>query len=126
MDVHVETSTELVIKCFYKVYNTLGFGFLEKVYEKAFIIELTKQGINCVRQAPISVYYEEELVGDYFADILINNEIIPELKAATCIAVEHETQLVNYLKATKIELGYVFNFGLKSQFSRKILSNVRK
>lgn len=126
MDVHVETSTELIIKCFYKVYNTLGFGFLEKVYEKAFMIELTKHGINCVRQAPINVYYEAEPVGEYFADILINNEIILELKAAQCIVTEHEAQLLNYLKATSIELGYVFNFGLKPQFVRKAFSYNRK
>lgn len=126
MTVTVYTPTDLVIKCFYKVYNTLGYGFLEKVYEKAFFIELQKHSINCVRQSPINVYYEETLVGEYFADILINNEIILELKAAECIVPEHETQLVNYLKATDIELGYVFNFGIKPQFIRRVFSNDRK
>lgn len=126
MTVTVNTSTDLLIKCFCKVYNTLGYGFLEKVYERAFMIELQNQGIDCVRQAPINVHYEDALVGEYFADILVNSEIILELKAAECIVPEHETQLINYLKATSIELGYVFNFGVKPQFVRRVFSNSRK
>ncbi len=126
MNVTVCTPTDFVIKCFYKVYNTLGYGFLEKVYEKAFIVELQRHGIDCVRQAPINVYYEGTLVGEYFADILINGESILELKAAECIMPEHETQLVNYLKATSIEVGYVFNFGAHPQFIRSVFSNSRK
>jgi GxxExxY protein len=126
MDILTNTSTESIIKCFYKVYNTLGYGFLEKVYEKALMVELEKQGIPCVSQAPIKVYYEGDLVGNYFADILINSEIILELKAADIIVQEHELQLINYLKATTIEVGYLLNFGPKPQFVRKVFSNNRK
>ena len=126
MDILTNTPTELIIKCFYKVYNTLWYGFLEKVYEKALMIELEKQGIPCVGQAPIKVYYEGDLVGNYFADILINSEIILELKAADVIIQEHELQLINYLKATTIEVGYLLNFGPKPQFIRKVFSNSRK
>ncbi len=117
------TSTDLLIKCFYKVYNTLGYGFLEKVYERALVIELQKHGMNCTTQVPISVFYGNELVGEYYADVLVNDEIILELKTALTIAPEHEAQLINYLKATEIEVGYLFNFGKKPEFCRKVFSN---
>ena len=119
---HVNTS-ELIIKSFYNVYNTLGYGFLEKVYENAMLIELRKVGLKAQRQIPINVIYEEELVGYYFADIVVENNIIIELKAAESLREEHECQLINYLKATEIEIGLLFNFGKKPQFKRKIFSN---
>lgn len=115
--------TSKIISCFYKVYNTLGFGFLEKVYENALLIELTNNGISAERQKPINVHYEDKIVGEYFADLIINNKVILELKAAECLIEEHELQLINYLKATDIELGLLLNFGKKPEIRRKIFSN---
>ena len=112
--------SDLIIKAFYNVYNTLGYGFLEKVYENAMLIELQKLGLNAKRQVPVKVFYEEELVGEYFADIVVEENIILELKAAENLREEHECQLINYLKATEIEVGLLLNFGKKPQFKRKI------
>ncbi|MEO8769847.1 MAG: GxxExxY protein [Ferruginibacter sp.] len=118
-----EEKTELIIKCFYTVYNKLGFGFLERVYENSLIIELTKQGFNCLQQVSIDVYYDRNIVGTYFADIIVDNKIILELKALdTEIIKEHELQLHNYLKATELEVGLILNFGKKPSFKRKILT----
>lgn len=114
--------SDLIIKAFYNVYNTLGYGFLEKVYENAMLVELQKLGLNARRQVPIKVFYEEELVGEYFADIVVEENIILELKAAENLREEHECQLINYLKATEIEVGLLLNFGKKAQFKRKIHS----
>jgi len=118
--------TGKIIKCFYAVYNTLGFGFLEKVYEKALMIELIKNGINAENQKPIKVFYEKEIVGEYFADILAEGLIIIELKAANCLIEDHELQLMNYLKATDKEIGLLLNFGKKPEFKRKIFTNDKK
>lgn len=115
--------TSKIISCFYKVYNTLGFGFLEKVYENALLIELNNAGLNVERQKPIKVHYEDRLVGEYFADIIVESKIILELKAAESLIEEHELQLINYLKATDIELGLLLNFGKKPEIRRKIFSN---
>lgn len=115
--------TQVVLKSFYKVYNTLGYGFLERVYENALLIELRKQGVSARKQESIKVYYEEEVVGDYFADIIVNEKVILELKAAKSLCEEHEAQLINYLKATNIEVGLLLNFGLQPQFERKIFDN---
>lgn len=118
--------TEKIIKCFYEVYNTLGYGFLEKVYEVSLFEELTQNSIFCERQKKIEVFYKEKLVGEYYADILVENQIILELKAAESICEEHEYQLINYLKATNIELGLLLNFGKKPEIRRKIFTNDRK
>jgi GxxExxY protein len=115
--------TELIIKAFYNVYNSLGYGFLEKVYENAMMIELRKLGLNVQRQVPIKVFYEEQLVGEYFADIIVEENIIVELKAAENLCEAHEFQLINYLKATELEIGLLLNFGKKPQFRRKIFIN---
>ena len=114
--------TELVIKAFYNVYNKLGYGFLEKVYEKALVIECKKLGLNCLSQCPIEVFYDNEVVGFYIADMIVNQFVIVEIKAASAITAEHETQLVNYLKATEIEVGLLLNFGKKPEFKRKVFS----
>jgi len=115
--------TDLIIKAFYNVYNTLGYGFLEKVYENAMMIELRKLGLTARRQVPIKVFYEAEIVGEYFADVIVEENIILELKTAENLREEHECQLINYLKATKIEVGLLLNFGKKPQFKRKIYTN---
>lgn len=111
-----------IIKCFYDVYNTLGYGFLEKVYENAMLIELSNAGFSVEKQKPINVYYDGKKIGEYFADIIVNGCIFLELKAAEYLAEEHEYQLINYLKATDIELGILLNFGKEPQFKRKVFS----
>ncbi len=118
--------SDTIIKAFYKVYNTLGFGFLEKVYENAMIIELKKSGLQVEKQKPISVYYDEKIVGEYFADLIVDNKIIIELKAAESICAANECQLVNYLKATDIEVGLLLNFGKEPQIKRKVLTSDHK
>lgn len=123
--IHTELTSK-IIKAFYTVYNKLGYGFLEKVYENALKIELTKMGLTVERQKLIKVFYDDIEVGEYFADLLVNNLVIIELKAAETLMEEHENQLINYLKATDIEVGLLLNFGKKSQISRKIFTNNSK
>lgn len=118
--------TGQIIESFYNVYNKLGYGFLEKVYENALCSELNKQGLGIVSQFPIKVYYNEEPVGEYFADILVEDKVIIELKAVELIRIEHEFQLINYLKATKAEVGLLLNFGRKPEFKRKIYTNNKR
>lgn len=118
--------TAEIIRRFYIVYNTLGYGFLEKVYEKSLKIELEKASFLVERQKPINVFYENELVGEYFADLLVENRVILELKAAETLCEDHECQLINYLKATDIEIGLLLNFGKKPEVKRKIFSNNNK
>jgi GxxExxY protein len=115
--------TSLIIKAYYNVYNKLGFGFLEKVYENAMVIELGKFDLHCVKQKPITVFYEGESVGQYFADLVVNDVVIVELKAAEALIEEYEAQLTNYLRATDIEVGLLLNFGKKPQYKRKIFNN---
>jgi GxxExxY protein len=122
-----QETTDLIIKCFYKVYNEPGFGFLEKVYENAMLIELRANGLIASKQVPVEVFYEGILVGSYFADIIVEDKIIIELKAGEGLLVEeHELQLINYLKATKMEVGLLLFFGKKPQFKRKIFTNNNK
>jgi len=111
--------TEKIIEIYYRVYNKLGYGFLEKIYENAMMIEFKKENISAVSQSAIKVLYEGEIVGEYFADILISDKIILEIKAAKNIAEEHEAQLLNYLKATNIQVGLLLNYGPKPNFKRK-------
>lgn len=108
------------------MYNELGFGFLEKVYQNALFLELVEMDLYCEKQKQIKVYYHEEIVREYFADLIVNDCIILELKAAEGLAEEHECQLINYLKATEIEVGLLLNFGKKPQFKRKIFTNDKK
>jgi GxxExxY protein len=118
--------TDLIIKAFYTVYNALGYGFLEKVYENALGIELRKMGLEVVPQALISVHYAGQVVGEYFADLLVDDAVIVEIKASRTLADEHEAQLLNYLKATPYEVGLLLNFGPKPQIKRKVYDNPRK
>ena len=118
--------TEKIIKIFYKVYNTLGYGFLERIYENAMMIELKREDILAFSQYAIKVFYEDEIVGEYFADILIDDKVIVEIKAARNLALENEAQLLNYLKATDKEVGLLLNFGPKPEIKRKVFDNLRK
>ena len=117
MDINVLTS--MVIVAAYAVHNKLGAGFLEKVYENAVRIELMKAGLTVAQQAAIHVYYEGQVVGEYFADLLVDKRLIIEIKAVHKIAPEHEVQLVNYLTATGIDDGLLINFGSSVTVKRK-------
>ena len=121
-----EKLTEGIIRIFYKVYNKLGYGFLEKIYENAMMVEMEKENIAAISQAPIKVIYDDKILGEYFADISVDGKVIVEIKAAKNLAPENEAQLLNYLKATDIEVGLLLNFGSKPQIKRKVLDNYRK
>ncbi len=121
-----EQLTEQIIQAFYTVYHTLGYGFLEKVYENSLAIELRKMGLAVVQQAEIKVYYAGVVVGEYYADLLVADAVIVELKAARALLAEHEAQLLNYLKATPYEVGLLLNFGPKPEIRRKVYDNERK
>ncbi len=125
-DIKYKELTEKIIRVFYRVYNKLGYGFLEKVYENAMMIEFRKEGVSAVAQSPIKVLYEEAIVGKYYADILVATKVIVEIKAAKNLLIEHEAQLLNYLKATDVEVGLLLNFGPKPQVKRKVFDNFRK
>ena len=113
--------TETIIGCAYQVYNKMGFGFLESVYEKCMLIELKEAGLNANSQKPIKVFYRNEIVGDFMADIIVNDTIILELKSVRRVIRAHEVLLVNYLVATGKPLGLLLNFGeRKVEVKRKI------
>jgi GxxExxY protein len=118
--------TEKVIVAFYTVYNTLGYGFLEKVYENALAVELRKRGLNVCQQMAIEVQYEGAVVGEYYADLVVEGLVIVEVKAVRSLAAEHEAQLLNYLKATEYEVGLLLNFGPAPEVRRKIYDNPLK
>ena len=122
---HVDV-TELIIKGFYRVYNELGYGFLEKVYENAMDIALRQLGLAVAQQSKIDVYFDGQVVGEYAADLVVNDAVIVELKAARALSAEHEAQLLNYLKATRYEVGLLLNFGVKAEIKRKAFNNDRK
>ena len=111
--------TERIIACAFKVHQNLGAGFLEKVYENALLIALQKFGLRAKQQAPVTVWYEHQLVGEYYADLLVEDKVICELKAVQSLLPEHETQLVNYLVATGINTGLLLNFGKSVTVKRK-------
>lgn len=121
-----EELTQQIIKAFYTVYNALGYGFLENVYQNALIIELRKVGLQLTAQQPIKVYYDHQVVGEYFADLVVEGSIIVELKAVNSLLNEHEAQLLNYLNATRCEVGLLLNFGPKPEVKRKVFDNDRK
>jgi GxxExxY protein len=118
--------TEQIIKAFYHVYNTLGYGFLEKVYENALAATLRKSGLEVVQQMPVLVYFDGLVVGEYFADLVVNSRVIVEIKAVESIHPAHEAQITNYLKASPIEVGLLLNFGDAPEFRRKLFTNDRK
>jgi GxxExxY protein len=120
-----EVVTRIVVQAFYDVYNILGHGFLEKVYENALVLELRERGLKVETQAPIKVLYKGVKIGDYFADLLVEDCLLVELKAVEQLTVEHEAQLLNYLKATSVNLGLLLNFGPKPLVKRKIYESAR-
>lgn len=122
---HSELSDK-IINCFYKVYNVLGFGFLEKVYQKSLEIELEKNGLSIESQFPINVYYDNKIVGEYYADIFVESKIIVELKAIPVLVKENELQLINYLKSTNVEVGLLLNFGKDPEVKRRVFTNNKK
>jgi GxxExxY protein len=121
-----EELTSKIIGAFFDVYNELGFGFLEDVYEQALAIALFERGMKAERQFPIPVWFHARRVGDYKADILVDDRIVVELKAARSIDSKHEAQLLHYLKATEFEVGLLLNFGISPQFRRLLFDNDRK
>ena len=117
-----EKLTDAIIACFYTVYNTLGHGFLEKVYGNALLAELKERGIDAKAQFPITVCYRGMAVGEYFADLIVEDSVIVEIKAAKVLLPEHEAQLVNYLKATSTEVGLLLNFGPAPEIRRRVFN----
>ena len=115
-----EDLTEKIIKCFYKVYDELGTGFLESVYERSLIIELKNIDLKAIDQKSLNVYYKDQLVGDFKTDIIVEDKVIIEIKAVSKLTAQHEAQLINYLKATGIKVGLLVNFGEELEFKRRI------
>jgi len=126
MDLLHKDLTDKVLKTFFDVYNELGYGFLEKVYQNALYLELKQRGLFVEAQKQIKVYYKDVQVGEYYADLVVNDLIILELKAAESIIKEFELQLINYLRATHIEVGLLLNFGKTPEFRRRVFDNNRK
>ncbi|PWB21661.1 GxxExxY protein [Flavobacterium sp. HTF] len=118
--------TEVIIKTFYEVYNELGYGFLERVYQISMYLELKSKGLKVESQKKITVYCKGIKVGEYYADLVVEDLIILELKAADCIIEAFENQILNYLRGTNCEVGLLLNFGTKPEFRRKIFENNRK
>jgi GxxExxY protein len=125
-DTKYNDRTEQIIKAFYEVYNELGFGFLEKVYQNALYLELKSRGFTVVPQKQIKVHFKGYEVGEYYPDLIVDDMVIVELKAAEGIVEAFENQLINYLRATNIEVGLLLNFGKKPEFRRKLFDNDRK
>ena len=118
--------TDEILHAFYQFHYKLGFGFLEKVYKNALFLELIELGLKCETEKPINVYYKEKVVGVFYADIVVEDKVILELKAVENICKEHEYQLINYLKACNLEVGLLLNFGKKAELKRIIYTNDRK
>jgi GxxExxY protein len=121
-----EKITEDIIKAYYIVYNTLGYGFLEKVYENALFIELIEMGYKVERQKKVHVHYKGHIVGDYSTDLIVEDCVVCELKAHERLEEESEYQLLNYLRATTIEVGLLLNFGKSPEMKRKVYDNDKK
>jgi len=118
--------TEKIIKAAQNVHNTLGYGFLEKVYHNAMVLELRKMGLEVAPEKSILVYYDGQIVGEYFADVVVADKVILEIKAVQVLNAAYEAQLVNYLKATNIDVGLLLNFGKSLEVKRKIFETARQ
>ncbi len=118
--------TDIILRSFYEVYNELGAGFLESVYEKALNIVLTGYGMRVERQKDIPVFFRGNIIGNFKSDLIVNERVIVEIKAVRSLDSAHEAQLINYLKATNVEVGLLLNFGEKPEFKRFAYDNKRK
>jgi GxxExxY protein len=118
--------TDKIIRTFYFVYNELGYGYLEKVYERALVLELSETGMDVKQQQQVKVFYKSRPIGDYYADLLVNDAVVIEIKAVETLAENHKRQLQNYLKATTVEVGLLLNFGPAPQVIRKVFTNTQK
>jgi GxxExxY protein len=118
--------TDAILKVYYEVYNELGSGFLEKVYQNAMYFELKSLGYKVEAQKQIKVYFKNQLVGEYYSDLLVEDKVIVELKATELLMNVHVAQIINYLKSTPIEVGILLNFGEEPEFKRIIYTNDRK
>lgn len=118
-----EELSQKIIKVFYQVYNELGYGFLERVYQNAMYLALKQEGLEVEAQRKVKVWFRGFEIGEYFPDLIVNNCVIIELKAAECLIEEHEAQLLNYLRGTAIEVGLLLNFGKKPEIRRKVYDN---
>jgi len=121
-----EQLTEKIIGIFYDVYNELGYGFLESIYEESLVIALKEAGLEVENQVPVPVWFRHHKVGEFRVDVLVENTIVLELKSARAIEASHEAQLLHYLKSTEVEIGLLLNFGVRPQFRRLLFDNVRK
>jgi GxxExxY protein len=121
-----ESITSTILKVYYEVYNELGYGFLEKVYQNAMYLELKSRGFKVEAQKQIKVYFKKQLVGEYYSDLLVEDKVIIELKATELLMNIHVAQIMNYLKTTPIEVGMLLNFGEEPEFKRLIYTNNRK
>jgi GxxExxY protein len=118
--------TDKIIGVFYDVYNELGFGFLESVYEQSLVIALREVGLEVESQVPVPVWFQQHKVGEFRADVLVENTVMLELKSTRLLEPSHEAQLLHYLKSTKVEIGLLLNFGVRPQFRRLLFDNERK
>jgi len=118
--------TDVIIGVFYEVYNELGFGFLESVYRNSLHLALLEKGLAVEQEVPVTVFFRGKNVGDFRADLVVNGAILLELKTADHIVAAHESQVLNYLRSTSLELGLILNFGPKPQVRRLLLDNFRK
>ena len=125
-DLKYSDLTGKIIEIFYKVYDELGYGFLEKIYENALAHEFGKLGLGFRKQAPISVLYDGVVMGKYFADFIVEDRVIVEVKAGKYLGEDGEKQLINYLRATGLEVGLLLGFGKKAEFKRKVFEIVKK
>ena len=121
-----ERLTQRIIGVFYDVYNELGYGFLESVYEESLVIALRGTGLAVDRQVPVSVWFRGQKVGEFRADVLVENNVLLELKSSRTLEPAHEAQLLHYLKSTDVEIGLLLNFGIRPQFRRLLFDNERK
>ena len=118
--------TERIIGTFYDVYNELGYGFLESVYEASLVLALRQLGLSVERQVPVPVWFRQHRIGEFRADILVKRKVLIEVKSARALDPAHEAQLLHYLKATEIEIGLLVNFRERPQFRRLLVDNERK